>query len=104
MKLYLDDERPTPKGWVGVKWPQDAIALLQTNCVSDLSLDHDLGDDERGTGYDVLTWIEEQVYTTDFTPPARICVHSANPSARIKMELAIGSIARGALHSRRNTL
>jgi hypothetical protein len=48
MKLYLDDERPTPAGWIGVKWPDEAIAYLETGSVTDLSLDHDLGDDERG--------------------------------------------------------
>ncbi|MGL1250664.1 cyclic-phosphate processing receiver domain-containing protein [Vibrio parahaemolyticus] len=26
-----------------------------------MSLDHDLGDDEHGTGYDVVLWIEEAV-------------------------------------------
>ncbi|WP_164673228.1 cyclic-phosphate processing receiver domain-containing protein [Vibrio sp. ArtGut-C1] len=29
MKVYLDDERPTPKGWYRVYWPEEAIALLQ---------------------------------------------------------------------------
>jgi hypothetical protein len=29
--------------------------------VQELSLDHDLGDDARGTGYDVILWIEEAV-------------------------------------------
>jgi hypothetical protein len=26
MKVYLDDERPKPEGWVGVRWPAEAIA------------------------------------------------------------------------------
>ncbi len=50
-------------------------------------------DDERGTGYDVVKWIEEQVYTADFKPPT-IKVHSANSSARSKMELGIENIVR----------
>ncbi len=29
MKIYLDGERPTPKGWHQVYWSEDAIALLQ---------------------------------------------------------------------------
>jgi hypothetical protein len=50
MKVYLDDERQAPDGWVRVFWPDEVIALLQTGAVRELSLDHDLGDDERGTG------------------------------------------------------
>ncbi|WP_374046440.1 cyclic-phosphate processing receiver domain-containing protein [Massilia antarctica] len=26
MKVYLDDERATPPGWVRVYWPEEAIA------------------------------------------------------------------------------
>lgn len=59
MKVYLDDERQTPFGWTRVFWPDEAIALLEAGVVSEISLDHDLGDDECGTGYDVILWIEE---------------------------------------------
>jgi hypothetical protein len=61
MKVYLDDERTTPEGWTRVYWPSEAIELLQTGQVTELSLDHDLGNDARGTGYDVVLWVEEQV-------------------------------------------
>ena len=67
------------------------VDLLRTGAVVELSLDHDLGDDEKGTGYDVILWIEEQVITRGFKPP-RIKVHSANASAREKMEAGIASI------------
>jgi hypothetical protein len=93
MKVYLDDERATPEGWHRVYWPDEAIALLQTEKVTEISLDHDLGDDQRGTGYDVILWIEEAVITRGFVPP-KISVHSANSSAREKMELGIQSIQR----------
>ena len=91
MKVYLDDERVAPTGWVRVRWPDEAIELLRSGEVRELSLDHDLGDDERGTGYDVLLWIEEQVACHRFIPPL-ITVHSANPAARIRMEAAIRAI------------
>ena len=93
MKVYLDDERVAPSGWVQVRWPEEAIELLERGEVTDLSLDHDLGDDEHGTGYDVVNWIEEAVATRGFVP-RRIKVHSANASAREKMELGIASIER----------
>ena len=91
MKVYLDDERTTPKGSIRVYWPDEAIELLKSGDVTEISLDHDLGDDERGTGYDVVLWIEEQVALHGFVPPA-MKVHSANVSARTKMENGIRAI------------
>ena len=91
MRVYLDDERATPDGWVRAFWPSEVIALLETGKVLELSLDHDLGDDERGTGYDVVLWIEEAVAMNGFIPP-KISVHSANSSAREKMLAGIRSI------------
>ena len=93
MKVWLDDERPTPEGWIGVNWPEEVIFLLKSGQVDEISLDHDLGDDKHGTGYDVLLWLEEQVATQGFVPP-KIEVHSANAAARIKMQRAISSIYR----------
>ncbi len=93
MKVYLDDEREAPSGWKRVFWPEEAIELLKTGKVDEISLDHDLGDDEHGTGYDVVLWIEEAVFTKGFKPP-KMKVHSANLSARIKMESGIQSIMK----------
>ena len=91
MKVYLDDERATPDGWIRCYWPDEVIELLYSGDVTEISLDHDLGDDKRGTGYDVLVWIEEAVADRGWCPPA-MSVHSANSSARQKMEAAIRQI------------
>ncbi|MBF4371293.1 hypothetical protein EAY04_25230, partial [Vibrio anguillarum] len=82
MKVYLDDERDTPEGWVRSYWPEEVIELLKSGNVTEISLDHDLGDDDHGTGYDVVLWIEEAVITRGFVPPI-MKVHSANSSARM---------------------
>ena len=95
MRVYLDDNRETPEGWVRVYWPEEAIELLKTESVEEISLDHDLGDDKHGTGYDVIKWIEEQVVTNDFSPPI-IHVHSANEGAMPRMLNGIRSIYRHA--------
>jgi hypothetical protein len=92
MKVYLDDERPYPCGWYGTATATETITLLRTGRVTALSLDHDLGPAESGTGYDVLTWIEESVALCGFRPPSLIMIHTANPSARIRMEAALESI------------
>lgn len=91
MKVFLDDVRDAPEGWTRTYWPDEAIALLETGEVKEISLDHDLGDDTRGTGYDVVLWIEEAVVLRGFTPP-KIFVHSANVPARARMERGILAI------------
>jgi hypothetical protein len=99
MKVWLDDWRPAPNGWISCRWPEEVIKLLQTNTVEEVSLDHDLADPDvigagycsairERTGYDVLVWIEEQVTINDFNPP-NILIHTANPSARIRMDQAV---------------
>ena len=90
MKIFLDNERTPPEGWHLVCTPQEAIEWLQTGSVEEISLDHDLGDGPDN-GYQVILWIEEAVALRRFVPP-KIRVHSANPSARQKMESGIRSI------------
>jgi len=101
MKIWLDDIRPAPTVWKHVLWPQEAIELLKDGDVTQLSLDHDLGDDVRGTGYDVLLWIEQESMLHGFNPPD-IVVHSANVSAKQKMMAAIAKIKRIERANRQN--
>lgn len=58
VNLYLDDLRDIPDGFVGVRTMEDAIEGLENYKVHVLSLDHDLGMDEKGnlrkTGYDLV--------------------------------------------------
>jgi hypothetical protein len=92
-KIFLDDCRPTPEGWARAYWPDEVKELLKKGNVEVISLDHDLGDDERGTGYSVLLWIEEQVELANYKPP-EILIHTDNGPARQKMELARDSIIK----------
>jgi hypothetical protein len=91
MKVYLDDIREAPDGWFRVYWPQQVINLIMTGQVEIISLDHDLGDDTKGTGYDVLEWLEEAVHEHGIVPP-KIIIHTANPVARARMWAAVKSI------------
>ena len=99
-KVWLDDRRspfPAPETWVWVRTPSDAIDLLETGTVTEISLDHDLGlidGDRELTGYDVVTWIEHAVATQGFVPPTNIRVHSSNAPAAEKMERGIQAIER----------
>ncbi|MEQ0723455.1 cyclic-phosphate processing receiver domain-containing protein [Stutzerimonas stutzeri] len=93
MKIYLDYTRTTPEGWVRAFWPDEVIRLLEHEDVEVVSLDHDLGDDERGTGYDVIVWIEEAIVTRNYRSP-QLVIHSANPAAALRMQNGIESIRR----------
>lgn len=100
MKIWLDDERNPPAGWLGVKTPAQMIMFLELcfhegEIVEEISLDHDLGlinpnTLDEITGYDVLLWLEKYPKMA----PKRINIHSANYGARKKMELAVESIER----------
>jgi hypothetical protein len=111
-KVYLDDIRQEPDGWVRTYTADETIELLKNHngMIDTISLDHDLAFEHYGndyskekTGYDVLLFIEEQLHTSDdFIPPDVIKIHTANPSARTKMEHCLQSIQK--LKMRRNSI
>jgi hypothetical protein len=90
MKLWLDDIRLPPRGFVWVKTAEEAIAHLATGDVELCSLDHDLDHSvSLLTGYDVLEWMERCVAEGIwYGPIPTILVHSANPPARKRMQMA----------------
>jgi hypothetical protein len=97
VKVWLDDERAAPEGWMHVRTPEQAIELLRGGGVDELSLDHDLGLDvgaRERTGYDVLLWLEAEVAAGRARPPAAMAVHSGNVGGVRRMEQAIESIRR----------
>lgn len=47
MKVFLDDVRANPSCWIRIWSPDETIVLLKTGQLKELSLDHDLGDDDR---------------------------------------------------------
>lgn len=93
-KLWLDDERPEPEGWVRAKTAGQAVMLLASGTFGEVSLDHDLGPEAAGTGYQVACWLEEEVMTNPHFPAPIVHVHTANASARGKMQQAVFNIER----------
>ena len=94
MKIFLDDTRDAPEGWVLAKTADKAINLLRLNKVECISLDYDLGSFYK-TGYDVLRWIEDKIYLSDenFKVP-EILIHTQNPVGRARMQAGLDSIKR----------
>ena len=110
MKLWMDDVRPAPEGYIWVKTVESAIYEItrynreadwnweqyilgytdretferrhQIWSVEVISCDNDLGENEA-EGYKLLDWLE----ATGRNIPIRI--HSANPVARQRMKAII---------------
>ena len=100
MRVFLDDKRhpediyPKEKDWIWVKTAWMAIQLLAIGDVVEISLDHDLGCEWDGNGYDVMKWIEREIREEnfgEFTLP-EIKFHSQNPVGVLKMRAALDSI------------
>ena len=88
-RIWLDDERPMPDGYdAHLKTASEAIELIRQGKVSAISLDHDLGSPENGTGYEVAKFIEEGAFLGSINP-IDVRVHSANPvgSSNIKKSI-----------------
>ncbi len=92
--LWLDDERNPPgPDWAWAKTALEAIKLLRCQRFSIISLDHDLGED-AGTGYQVLLYLESEVFRNPEFECPEIRLHTANTVGRQRMQQAIDSIAR----------
>lgn len=87
--LWVDDFRPMPKNFnVHAKTANEAIALIDTGRVVVISLDHDLGPPEAGTGYDIARHIEVMAFKNTI-PPIRWMLHTANPVGMMNMHRAL---------------
>lgn len=96
MKLWLDDIRPAPEGWIWCKTVRQLrVAIVQNHFdLEVISFDHDLGENEE-TGYDALTMLERVAHEGLWhIVPERMEIHSANPVGRKNMQAAIDSIER----------
>lgn len=95
MRLWLDDLRPMPEGYDRhVKTAKEAIEALLVWTVTHISFDHDLGEPECGTGYDVASWIERQAFENTNVERVSWRIHSANPVGRRNIEAAMTSADR----------
>ena len=103
MRVWLDDLREAPPGWMRTRTPEEVVGLLRLGKVTEVSLDHDLGLDggeSERTGYTVLLWLEMEVGTGRWTRPLPgITIHTGNPVGRARMLQVLRTIHR--LHSMR---
>ena len=93
MKIWLDDKRRAPKGYIRLR-SYIACKIFLTLfkwMVTAISFDHDLG--TKKTGYDIAVMIEKMAYHKKIH---RIAweVHSANPVGRDRIISAMKSAER----------
>jgi len=97
MRLWVDDERPPPDStWVWAKTAPLALTYWMQENVTELSLDHDLGDggDTRELARNILGMAQ----AGQMSPP-RWYVHSANP---VGAEYLTSILEQADRHWRRN--
>jgi hypothetical protein len=75
-----DHNKENWQDWVIVRSVENCKMLLKMRLVEDLSLDHDMGDQE--TGMDLVKWMCE----TGYFPSGKITIHSANFDAAQRMQ------------------
>ena len=97
MKLWIDDVRPAPEGYIWVKSVNEAIRWIQhygawvdfdnniVKCIELIDIDHDAGDyaSDGGDYIKLLDWLEE----TGRSYP--IHIHSMNPVGVANMRCII---------------
>ena len=90
MKIWLDDLRPAPQGYIAAKSVNEARKIIEEaekdGIVIDLlDLDHDLGDcsSDGGDAIKILDWLAER---ETYYP---VNIHTANPVGRANMERLI---------------
>ncbi len=81
MKLWHDNERPAPKGWVWAKSNAKARAYLSDGEVKEISLDFDMGPQ---SGLILVLWMISQ----DLIPGA-VTIHSMNEKGAELMHRAL---------------
>jgi len=91
MKLWVDDLRVAPAGWVWVKTIGAAIRHLKTGTVTDLALDHDLGG--RREGRRVAQWVERKA-AAGLIKPLAWRVLSDNGPGRAEIVAALSNADR----------
>lgn len=100
LRVWLDDSRPAPTGWLHLRSVDAAQRLLTARLVREMSLDHDLGwcadciregkhlrqtqhrhCPHTPTGYDLCVWMADQ----NIWPPVPPAVHSGNLEGGARM-------------------
>ena len=93
MRVWVDDIRSMPPEYdVWCKTYDVAIVLLNSRLVTEISLDHDLGEGVL-SGYDIAEYIEQRAYYNLINRIKCHC-HSANPVGKKRILAAFQNASR----------
>lgn len=89
MKLFVDDLRSPPSGWEIARTVSDAIRILATGLVDEISLDHEIRTECcRLVSYETFEPVAYYIKLMVVKP--RVRIHTANVAAGLKMAQIIG--------------
>src|SRR5512136_724699 len=106
MRLWLDDIRDAPAGWIRCYWPDEVLEFIKEGGVTEISLDHDLGDEPKSymeperTGMMVLQALERMQFENPDIVLPEMHVHTQNPAAGKRMRDLV-SLLKAREHARR---
>ena len=98
IKLWIDDVRPEPNGWVQAVSVHEAKIYCCQHLspdkiihIEEVSLDHDSGNyNYQGGDYiEFLKWLEEKQYIEGWKIPTKFHIHTANPVGAANMRAII---------------
>ena len=93
-KIYLDDLRPIPEGFVGLRSFTEFVTYIEANGLPDfISFDHDLGLQE--SGYDCAKWLVSYCLDNEMALPD-FMVHSQNPVGKRNIESLLNNFRNNA--------
>ena len=93
MKLWIDDIRKAPEGWVWVVDAESATREFLKGYITEVSFDNDLGPDSL-EGWQVANWLEHQVRMGVLPAPEIMKVHSGNPPGKARIQATLDAIAK----------
>lgn len=86
VKLYVDDVRVPPAGWVLARTVKEAIGLLEAGGVTEVSLDYFIGEGEGGTFLPVAHFIADMPKNRR---PQRARLHTASGAGAARLAQAL---------------
>lgn len=101
MKLYVDDIRRCPDGWELARSITEAIRILATQDVTEISLDHDIahykqvGEAGLSVAFDCNETYEAVAWYIALMPLDRkpvVRIHTANPAGEQKMKAILNML------------
>ncbi len=86
MKLYVDDLRSPPLGWLLARTVKEALAVLDVGGVEEVSLDYFIGNGEGGNFLPVAYFIAQM---PEARRPRRVRIHTASDAGASVLSRAL---------------